>query len=229
MFRASNRTELRRSLVMAEGKDRQRDSKSRSECRSLVARRAGAKAAAPGHERRNRFDASCPSFARSSFGIPLERSPRCLGLLGMLLMPETNQPSYSRPTRATTSEAITNNVRVEVESQYAPGAIAAISELLVLPLHGADYQRRRRNRAAAELALDRDRRVRPRAGSPKAPACSASSRCWLPASPSSNTSGWPLKTSQGELRGTYQMVSEGGAHFDAEIAPFALYEPYTVH
>jgi uncharacterized protein affecting Mg2+/Co2+ transport len=31
------------------------------------------------------------------------------------------------------------------------------------------------------------------------------------------------------LRGTYQMVSESGTHFDAEIAPFALKEPYTVH
>jgi len=43
------------------------------------------------------------------------------------------------------------------------------------------------------------------------------------------TSGWPLKTSTGVLRGTYQMVSEDGAHFDVEIAPFALHEPYTVH
>ena len=43
------------------------------------------------------------------------------------------------------------------------------------------------------------------------------------------TSGWPLSTSKGVLRGTYQMVSESGSHFDAEIAPFALKEPYTVH
>jgi uncharacterized protein affecting Mg2+/Co2+ transport len=31
------------------------------------------------------------------------------------------------------------------------------------------------------------------------------------------------------MRGTYQMVTEGGDHFDSEIAPFALHEPYTVH
>src|SRR6202140_3844614 len=43
------------------------------------------------------------------------------------------------------------------------------------------------------------------------------------------SSGWPLNTSNGVLRGTYQMVSESGAHFDAEIAPFTLKEPYTVH
>ena len=43
------------------------------------------------------------------------------------------------------------------------------------------------------------------------------------------TSGWGLNTSNGLLRGTYLMVSEEGNHFDVEIAPVALHEPYTVH
>jgi ApaG protein len=44
------------------------------------------------------------------------------------------------------------------------------------------------------------------------------------------TSGSRLKTSAGVMRGTYQMVlTESGDHFDVEIAPFALHEPYTVH
>jgi ApaG protein len=43
------------------------------------------------------------------------------------------------------------------------------------------------------------------------------------------TSGCPLPTSTGVMRGTYQMVTEDGDHFDVEIAPFALHEPYTVH
>ena len=43
------------------------------------------------------------------------------------------------------------------------------------------------------------------------------------------TSGCPLKTSSGVMRGTYQMVAEDGDHFDIAIAPFALHEPYTVH
>ena len=43
------------------------------------------------------------------------------------------------------------------------------------------------------------------------------------------TSGCQLKTSTGTMRGTYQMVTEEGSHFDVEIAPFALAEPYTVH
>ena len=43
------------------------------------------------------------------------------------------------------------------------------------------------------------------------------------------TSGCPLKTSTGVMRGTYQMVTEDGNRFEAQIAPFALHEPYTVH
>ncbi|MFQ5789379.1 MAG: Co2+/Mg2+ efflux protein ApaG [Acidobacteriota bacterium] len=43
------------------------------------------------------------------------------------------------------------------------------------------------------------------------------------------TSGCPLMTSFGSMRGSYQMVTENGERFDAEIAPFTLSEPYTVH
>jgi ApaG protein len=43
------------------------------------------------------------------------------------------------------------------------------------------------------------------------------------------TSGCPLTTPLGTMHGTYQMVSESGEEFDAEIAPFTLSEPYTVH
>ena len=42
------------------------------------------------------------------------------------------------------------------------------------------------------------------------------------------TSFCPLKTSKGSMRGTYQMVASTGEQFDAEIAPFALAQ-YTVH
>jgi len=43
------------------------------------------------------------------------------------------------------------------------------------------------------------------------------------------TSGCPLPTAFGTMEGTYQMVTKGGEHFDAKIAPFTLSEPYTVH
>ena len=43
------------------------------------------------------------------------------------------------------------------------------------------------------------------------------------------SSGCPLTTPFGSMRGTYQMVRRDGDGFDAEIAEFALTEPYTVH
>jgi len=43
------------------------------------------------------------------------------------------------------------------------------------------------------------------------------------------TSACPLGTPFGSMRGTYQMVTEGGERFDAEIARFQLAEPYSIH
>jgi ApaG protein len=43
------------------------------------------------------------------------------------------------------------------------------------------------------------------------------------------TSACPLRTPDGTMHGTYQMVTKDGARFDAEIAPFALGEPRTIH
>ncbi len=43
------------------------------------------------------------------------------------------------------------------------------------------------------------------------------------------TSGCPLSTPFGSMEGSYQMVTAGGAHFDAEIARFELREPGAIH
>nr|CRH06207.1 protein associated with Co2+ and Mg2+ efflux [Candidatus Magnetococcus massalia] len=43
------------------------------------------------------------------------------------------------------------------------------------------------------------------------------------------TSGTPLSTPVGSMRGSYQMVADDGTSFDAEIAPFALFGPATIH
>ena len=45
----------------------------------------------------------------------------------------------------------------------------------------------------------------------------------------SYTSACPLKTPVGTMRGTYQMVTDGGLSFDAEIAPFTLAQAQSVH
>jgi len=43
------------------------------------------------------------------------------------------------------------------------------------------------------------------------------------------TSACPLPTAFGTMHGTYQMVTEDGERFDAEIAPFSLSMPYAVN
>jgi ApaG protein len=43
------------------------------------------------------------------------------------------------------------------------------------------------------------------------------------------TSGCPLPTPIGTMRGTYQMVAEDGTHFTADIPEFALVAPHTLH
>ena len=43
------------------------------------------------------------------------------------------------------------------------------------------------------------------------------------------TSGCPLRVPFGSMQGTYQMVTTTGEQFDAQIAPFTLKAPYTVH
>jgi len=43
------------------------------------------------------------------------------------------------------------------------------------------------------------------------------------------TSACPLGTPVGTMRGSYQMMTDGGATFDAEIAPFTLAQAQAVH
>ncbi len=43
------------------------------------------------------------------------------------------------------------------------------------------------------------------------------------------TSGCPLPTAFGFMRGTYQMVTSSGDDFEAEIADFELSEPYAIN
>jgi len=43
------------------------------------------------------------------------------------------------------------------------------------------------------------------------------------------TSGCPLRTATGTMRGSYRFVTPDGDSFDAAIAEFILSEPYSVH
>lgn len=43
------------------------------------------------------------------------------------------------------------------------------------------------------------------------------------------SSGAVIETPVGAMQGSYQMISDDGAHFDAEIAPFRLAKPGLLH
>ena len=132
------------------------------------------------------------------------------------------------PLRTPTSEAVTNNVRVEVESQYSaersqPFQSRWFFSYTVRITNEGDETVQLLSRHW--IATDANGRVQ----EVKGPGVVGEQPVLRPGESFQYTSGWPLKTSAGVLRGTFQMVGEGGTHFDAEIAPFALKEPYTVH
>jgi ApaG protein len=138
------------------------------------------------------------------------------------------QDYKSQPQQATSSEAVTNNVRVEVESQYAPERSQPFQSeyffhyTVRITNEGDETVQLLSRHWIATDSMGRTEEV-------KGPGVVGEQPVLAPGESFQYTSGWPLKTSNGILRGTYQMVSEEGRHFDAEIAPFALHEPYTVH
>ncbi len=156
--------------------------------------------------------------------VAVGRARRNVGIMTSRPMSELKD----QPLHANSSEAVTNNVRVEVESQYAPE-------------HSQPFQHEWFFHYTVRISNEGDETVQ------------LLTRHWIisdatgqteevsgegvvgeqpvlrPGESFQYTSGCPLKTSTGVMRGTYQMVTEDGDRFDAQIAPFALHEPYTVH
>jgi len=133
-----------------------------------------------------------------------------------------------QPLHASSSEAVTNNVRVEVESQYAP----ARSQPLRCEW-SFDYTVRITNEGDETIQLlSRHWIIADATGEAQEVRGSGvvgEQPVLAPGETFQYTSYCSLKTSTGVMRGTYHMVADGGDHFDVEIAPFALHEPYTVH
>jgi ApaG protein len=133
-----------------------------------------------------------------------------------------------QPLHASTSEAVTNNVRVEVESQYAPEHSQPFDNQWFFY-----YTVRITNEGEETVQLlSRHWVIKDATGHVeefKGPGVVGEQPVLGPGESFQYTSGCPLKTSTGVMRGTYQMVTGTDHHFDVEIAPFALHEPYTVH
>ena len=129
---------------------------------------------------------------------------------------------------ASSSKAITRNVRVEVESRFAPEHSEQMQGLWFFR-----YTVRITNLGSDTVQLvsrhwtitDGAGRVR----EVKGPGVVGEQPILGPGESFRYTSGCDLNTSTGTMEGTYQMVDEDGQTFDVEIAPFALHPPYTVH
>ena len=137
--------------------------------------------------------------------------------------------SYS-PTESGvhTSETITRGVRVHVTARYSPGRSEPLRNqwfflyTIEITNEGPDTVQlisRHWTITDAENHIEEVRGLGVVGQQPKLD----------PGESFEYTSGCPLTTPFGTMHGTYQMVTTEGDRFDAEIAPFTLSEPYTVH
>lgn len=126
------------------------------------------------------------------------------------------------------SEAVTQGVRIEVESRYAPEQSQPFQQ------HWFFYYTVRISNEGFEtvqlvsrhwIITDANGHVE----EVKGPGVVGQQPVLAPGESFEYTSGCPLRTPTGSMHGTYQMVSEDGEGFDVEIARFELREPYTVH
>ncbi len=127
-----------------------------------------------------------------------------------------------------TSEAVTRGVRVKVVSRYSPEHSHPEQNRWFF-LYTVEIS----NEGASTVQLlsrhwiveNADRQVEEVRG----PGVVGQQPILGPGESFEYTSGCPLGTPFGSMRGTYQMVTQDGGRFDATIAPFTLSEPYTVH
>lgn len=127
-----------------------------------------------------------------------------------------------------TSEAVTRNVRVHVESEYAPErSDPSRNEWFFL------YTVRITNEGGEVVQLlTRHWVITDGTGhveEVRGPGVVGKQPILKPGESFEYTSGCPLSTPFGVMEGTYQMVTQGGERFDAKVAAFTLSEPYTVH
>jgi ApaG protein len=124
------------------------------------------------------------------------------------------------------SEATTNGIRVQVESRYSPEHSRPGQWFFL-------YTVTISNEASETVQLisrhwvirDGNGRVEEVRG----PGVVGDQPVLEPGDSYEYTSGCPLPTPFGSMLGSYQMVTAGGSHFDAEIAEFVVREPGAIH
>ena len=126
------------------------------------------------------------------------------------------------------SEAVTRGIQIHVEPQYDPSRSRPAEDLwfflYTVTIH---------NQGSETVQLlsrhwvitDEENRVEEVRG----PGVVGEQPVLAPGESFRYTSGCPLKTSTGTMHGSYQMITQGGETFDAEIAPFILSETYSIN
>ena len=128
-----------------------------------------------------------------------------------------------------TSEAVTEGIRIEVESQYVPERSDPSQDEWFFV-----YTIRITNEGSGTAQLiSRHWTITDSSGEVeevRGPGVIGQQPLLEPGSSFEYTSACPLKTSFGTMHGKYQMVRlPGGDPFEVEIAPFALGEPFSIN
>ena len=125
-----------------------------------------------------------------------------------------------------TSEAVTNGIRVTVTSQFSHAETQRQRWHFTYTVRVANEGTETVQLVSRHwMIMDGSNEIR----EVKGPGVVGHQPTLAPGQAFEYSSGCPLSTPYGSMRGTYRMVTRDGAHFDAEIAEFALTEPYTVH
>ena len=139
-------------------------------------------------------------------------------------------PRSPRFSAVSGSEAITNGIRIRVVSQYLPDHAASeprdrqwfFTYTVRISNEGLDTVQLVSRHWQITDANGHTEEV-------KGPGVVGAQPVLAPGESFEYTSGCPLRTAFGTMKGAYQMVSDDGQEFDAEIAPFALNVPYAVN
>jgi ApaG protein len=124
------------------------------------------------------------------------------------------------------SEAVTKNIRVHVETEYAPGRSDPgrnqwfFLYTIRVTNEGRDTVQLISRHWIITDAMGQTEEVRGKGVVGKQPVLE-------PGESFEYTSGCGLKTPFGSMRGTYQMITDKQEHFEIEIPPFTMTEPYT--
>jgi ApaG protein len=143
-------------------------------------------------------------------------------------VPGTRTARATEEVFVSRSEALTDGLRVEVEARFAPEhSNSAGSQWFFLYTIRISNEGEETCRLVSRHWIIRN--ATGRVEEVRGPGVVGEQPVLSPGESFEYTSGCPLDTPFGSMEGTYQMETESGAEFEAEIARFELREPRAIH